>query len=272
MGLTPARLRGISDSRCPYLLFLDDDNLLDRDYLRLFLVLATLHPRLGCIGAGRIVPEYEVEPAAELDPYLCSLALRDESLPRWSNDPADGIRPWGAGLGISRDVADAYASGMDGNHLKQSLDRRGASLVSGGDDEFSWQACAQGMGKGYFPELKLTHLIPARRVEKSYLLQLAKGQAFSDLVLGYIHGHTVCVPPVPSTFGDIFFSLCRFRVSSALAAARSFWDWRYKPQIEREFEEVRRAGFREAREMLARQFESEALAGMTPSPVVEVAV
>jgi len=42
-------------------------------------------------------------------------------------------------------------------------DRRGASLMSGGDVELSYVACGTGLGIGIFPQLKVTHLIPGSR-------------------------------------------------------------------------------------------------------------
>ena len=40
LGLTPARLRGIRESRGELLVFVDDDNVLERDYLEVALALA----------------------------------------------------------------------------------------------------------------------------------------------------------------------------------------------------------------------------------------
>ncbi|MBK8532066.1 MAG: glycosyltransferase family 2 protein [Flavobacteriales bacterium] len=78
IGLTMARLRAIEETSTPYLVFADDDNELAPDYLATMIRLAQLHPTLGVIGAGRIVPDFEETPAPELKPYVPMLALRSE--------------------------------------------------------------------------------------------------------------------------------------------------------------------------------------------------
>ena len=47
LGLTPARLRGMSAARAPVLVFVDDDNVLQREYLANARIIATEYPQLG---------------------------------------------------------------------------------------------------------------------------------------------------------------------------------------------------------------------------------
>ncbi len=61
--------------------------------------------------------------------------------------------------------------------------RSGSSLLSSDDYELSLTAADEGFGYGVFQRLSLTHLIPARRVERNYLLRLYEACAQSDLVL-----------------------------------------------------------------------------------------
>jgi len=251
LGLTPARLRGIQESKGNLLLFVDDDNLLEPDFCQVLLRLAKEHPRIGCFGAGVIEPEFETLPQAELKPYLSSLALRTVSKPVWSNNPQDGIIPWGAGMGVIRQVAEAYLHDSQQCELRQNLDRRGSSLVSGGDEEFSWTACDAGYGKGLFPELKLIHLIAARRVERAYLLKLAEGQTFSQTLLAHIHGLPINLPAAPSTKTDILRHLFRAQLSQTLYHANAWWNGVHKPPIEKEFAAAWRAGIEQAQKKLS---------------------
>ena len=69
LGLTPARLRGIAEAVAELLIFVDDDNVLDPDYLEQALRVGREYPFLGTWG-GQCIPEYAVEPAPELKPYL----------------------------------------------------------------------------------------------------------------------------------------------------------------------------------------------------------
>src|ERR1700744_1685237 len=58
LGATQARLRGIRETKGDWLLFVDDDNVLDKDYLREAIKIAESHDSLGVFG-GRIDPEFE---------------------------------------------------------------------------------------------------------------------------------------------------------------------------------------------------------------------
>ena len=244
MGLTAARLRGIKEAEGKYLLFVDDDNILAPDYAATTLRLGEQHATLGCFGAGIIEPRFEEEPAPEMEPYLEALALRRIKKSLWSNHPQDSVIPWGAGLVVSREVAQAYAKSVDADPLKQKLDRSGTSLISGGDDEFTWVTCEAGYGKGIFTELSLIHLISARRVTKEYLLKLAEAQAVSRVMLAHIHQ----VPPpgyvYRSTPIDVAKAAVKLDVSAFLGHAQSWWSSRGTPAVQREFEEAVRRGIK----------------------------
>jgi glycosyltransferase involved in cell wall biosynthesis len=109
IGLTPARLRGIRESRGELLVYVDDDNVLDADYLLVARTIMSQHPHLGVIGAGIIEPEFAVQPPPELVSYLGLLALRRASTDLWTNNTDDlACVPWGPGLCVRRQVADSY--------------------------------------------------------------------------------------------------------------------------------------------------------------------
>src|ERR1700733_11610013 len=54
-------------------------------------------------------------------------------------------------------------------------DRRGEKLTSGGDNDIVLCGLRAGWHTGYFPQLRLTHLIPAARLEAKYLARLHRG-------------------------------------------------------------------------------------------------
>jgi glycosyltransferase involved in cell wall biosynthesis len=242
LGLTPARIRGIRESLGPVILFVDDDNVLTPHYLATTVKLMAEHGRLGVIGAARILPEFEVPPAAELGPYLEMLALRDVPRDHWSNDPRDNIVPWGAGLVVRREVAEALVREVSFSAERKALDRSGTALNSGGDDDFSWVACATGWGKGLFRELELTHLIAAKRLEKEYLLRLAEGHSFSAALLLHVHGHPPPKLEVPGTPRDVLTWLLKLRPGRAWLAFRTWRKDAAKGSIHREFARARREG------------------------------
>jgi glycosyltransferase involved in cell wall biosynthesis len=216
LGLTSARLRAIRETTSDVLVFVDDDNVLEPNYLEEALRLVTAMPMLGCLGAGQIVPEYEETPQSHLNPYLPMLALRTESSSYWSNDPKDRRLPWGAGMVVTRKIADAVAAEVDANQTKRDFDRKGNELNSCGDDEFSWISCRNGLGYGIFPELKLVHLIPVRRIKESYLLQLAEGHAYSRILFAAVHGRVSSADYSDPSMASILLKAltCRFELAA----------------------------------------------------------
>jgi glycosyltransferase involved in cell wall biosynthesis len=219
LGLTQARLRAIAETASDVLLFIDDDNVLEAGYLGRLLSIAQEHTRIGCFGAGRLIPEFEECPAFESKPHLAMLALREVTETRWSNNPQDAFIPWGAGLAVRREVAAAYASGIERCRLRAMLGRRGLHLNSGEDDEFTWVACGLGYGKGLFVELGLIHLIDRRRLDLDYLVRLAEGHAFSHAVLRRLHGLPVAAP-ADESWRSVFTRMAAGRVGQALAVWR----------------------------------------------------
>lgn len=185
-GLTPARIRGITQASGELLVFVDDDNVLRPDYLECAAILQRRYPYLGAFGAGVLEPDYEVEPLPRVAPWLQMLALRRVAGPFWTNHCADfTCVPWGAGLCVTREVAAAYAHWVGELKISHVLDRRGEHLFCGGDDLFAFASARAGLGFGVFPELRITHLIPACRVGETYLLRLLHDHAYSHGILRY---------------------------------------------------------------------------------------
>jgi hypothetical protein len=63
--------------------------------------------------------------------------------------------------------------------------RKGNRLFAGDDDLFSWAACFDGYGFGIFPDLRLTHLIPSRRLVPAYVVALIRDHTFSHQMIRY---------------------------------------------------------------------------------------
>jgi glycosyltransferase involved in cell wall biosynthesis len=183
LGLTPARLRGIQEATGEMLVFVDDDNVLDADYLEQVQRLAEAWPMLGAFG-GQARPEFEEEPPEWTREYWPRLAIREFDQDRWSNVPClEDTTPNGAGLCVRQRVAGEYFAYHVNGKRKFVLGRAGASLLSAEDLDLAAAACDIGLGNGLFTSLKLTHLVPRERVEEDYLLRLTEAQTFSGIVL-----------------------------------------------------------------------------------------
>ncbi|HUQ21236.1 MAG TPA: glycosyltransferase [Gemmatimonadaceae bacterium] len=204
MGLTAARLRGIQESLGATIVFVDDDNVLDPDYLENVAALVNNWPMIGAFS-GQVRPSFEQEPPSWTQKYWNRLAIREFDRDRWSNIPMlDDTTPNGAGLCVARKVATEYARYHTNGMRSFVLDRSGESLLSAGDLDLATTACDLGLGNGLFASLRLTHLMPAQRLEEPYLLRLLEDQTFSAVVL--------------ESFRRKHYSETRAGFSSALAA------------------------------------------------------
>lgn len=188
LGLTMARLCGIDQATSPIVLFVDDDNRLAPNYLETALQIGEAFPQLGMWG-GRVIGEFETEPEPWARPYLDFLALRELSRPLWSNLTAHGSHvPCGAGMVLRKAVAQHYAELTRNDPMRQHIGRKGQQLLSAEDSDLAYTAIEMGLGLGMFPELSLHHLIPSRRLERDYLLDLIRNMALSHHILEAIHG------------------------------------------------------------------------------------
>lgn len=197
LGLTPARVRGIRETSADLLIYVDDDMILEPDYLNQALRIADEYPFLGIWG-GNLRGGYEVEPPESIMRYIERLAVREVKHVRWSNIRLWETTPSGAGMVVRRDIADEYAKEALKNPLKKFLSRKGESLSSGGEIDVAYTAIALGYGSGLFPQLVATHLLPAHRLTESYMLRLQEANAFSGMVISRIYGEERIPVPKPS--------------------------------------------------------------------------
>ena len=195
LGLTPARLRGIREAKGDLLVFVDDDNVLDPDYLAEAQSVADERPWLGA-WSGQCRPSFDAPPPEWTRRYWGNLALREFDHDVWSNLPRLAeTMPCGAGLCVRSPVAQHYLHVNESGARTFQFDRTGGSLVSGGDNDLAACACLLGLGVGLVAALKLQHLIPRERLTAEYLTRLAEGIYFSSTLLDAQWGPP---PPHPS--------------------------------------------------------------------------
>jgi len=226
LGLTPARMRGIREAKGDVLVFVDDDNILPPKYIETALELLRKNKWLGVAGAATMTPRYETEPDPQIRDYCYGLlALRNDGQDRFTNLPlVNSALPAGAGMCVRKVVADALET-KKRNSSGPVFDRKGASLVSSGDIEFSLVAVSCGYAYGIFASLTLTHLIPSRRVQAEYLLDLQEALTYSNDLLRRLHNQELSQPPRPKSREVITLMGCAIRVGGAKGIHRRF-QWR----------------------------------------------
>jgi hypothetical protein len=202
LGLTSARLCGIRHAHGDLLVFVDDDNVLDADYLEVAAQVAADKPFLGA-WSGQCRPGFEQPPPEWTRRYWGNLCIREFDRDAWSNLPLfDETTPLGAGLCIRREVGQRYLHLHDSKQRSLQLDRTGTSLLSAGDNDLSACACDIGLGVGLIAALKLTHLIPPDRLTLSYLVRLTEGIYFSAVVLAHFRSATRLLATFPVRWRD----------------------------------------------------------------------
>jgi hypothetical protein len=183
LGLTPARLCGIRAAKGGLLVFVDDDNVLDADFLETALGVARERPYLGA-WSGQCRPEFEQPPPEWTRRYWGNLVIRQFEHDVWSNLPRlPDTMPCGAGLCIRRTAAAHYLHLHESGRRSFQFDRTGQSLLSGGDNDLAACACDIGLGVGLIAALELTHLIPPVRLTEDYLTRLLEGITLTSTIL-----------------------------------------------------------------------------------------
>lgn len=185
-GLARARLKAIAETDDEWMIFVDDDNQLDPDYIANAIAFAAENPAVGCFG-GRLLLPAKLKPRPWVVPFLPDLGIRDfGDLPivSYDQDKWGKWEPAGAGAVVHRRVLEAYASRAENEPGFFELGRSGRWGVASCDDSLMMRGAIRvGMGSAYVPGLKLRHHIHPRRFRFSYLMRLmfGYGQSFVRL-------------------------------------------------------------------------------------------
>jgi len=191
LGLVNARLRGLKEIKGKLCVFVDDDNVLDSDYLQVALEICQTCPMIGA-WSGQIVPDFiGGTPEEWTRPMWNLLALDQFDKDVWSNIDTVETMPVGAGMCIRREVGQMYVNLLETDDRRLLLGRRGSTgkiLASNEDTDMALSALDIGLGIGKFARLKLIHIIPASRLTEEYLLKILKGIVYSMKIMHYLRG------------------------------------------------------------------------------------
>lgn len=166
-GLSSARLCGIKNTTAEWIAFVDDDCLLQDNWVEEAILFAKSHPKCGAFG-GKVILDWEVPPSEILLKYKSSFAAQDHGEKDKLIERSCIV---GAGLVINRS-----AILQSGWMNKQMLsDRKGKDLTSGGDSEIIIRIRQAGFEIWYSSNCVLNHYIPVKRISEEYLINLQYG-------------------------------------------------------------------------------------------------
>ncbi len=215
-GLTRARIRGVNEASGEILIFIDDDNFIDKDYLLNSHKFLSEHPNVSCLG-GKIEALYEVQPPKWIKFFENNLAIRDYGNNELISNPAKWYEyppfaPVGAGMVIRKEAALLYIAENKNNI--NIADRTKDNASSAGDCDINLTIMKNGYSVAYSPSLKLMHFIPRKRLTIKYQSKLAHGITCSwvkVLAKHYIvpwppiHPHTRNLRKIKNFFTNLAF-------------------------------------------------------------------
>lgn len=177
LGLSAARRRGISEAHFDTLILCDDDNWLNPDYVSVAFGLM----KDGTIGAvgGIGEPNFEGSEPSWFRFMKSFYAVGDQAGSRHS-EISNFQYLYGAGMVVSKK---AITSLFESGFSNATTDRRGSTLVSGGDTEISFALQLKGYPVVCSDQLKFIHFISADRLTLGYCNRLILGIGYSSEML-----------------------------------------------------------------------------------------
>ena len=161
-GLAMSRQKGIEVSQYDSVIFCDDDNHFDTNYVSRAFSLLKVHSDVGIIG-GWVRPKLHLHPGLWIKDFYPALAIGKQA-------EQDGYVEWvfGAGMVIRKKV---FSILHERNIRLLLSDRIGTKQTSGGDAEMCMATCFVGLKIFYSNSLILDHNISANRLTKKSFIK-----------------------------------------------------------------------------------------------------
>ena len=184
----------MQEAKGELIVFVDDDNVLDKDHLKTALEISNDWSMLGAWG-GQCIPDFETEPPGWTKPFWEMLAIREFNHDRWSNIPYRWEEvPVTAGGCYRKAVVEQYCRLAENDPKRSNLGQKGQLLLRSEDIDLGFTAYDLGLEVSIFTRLKLLHLMPASRLEEQYLLRLVEGIYYSNMVLCSFRSEVSTIP------------------------------------------------------------------------------
>lgn len=177
-GLCNARNKGVKEAIYDYIVFCDDDNWLDENYIQFAYDFLSNNPTYAAVGGlceavfeeDIIVPDWFVE---FNDAYAVGIQGKE-------GDITHKRLLWGAGIAFRKSI---YNQVININLPSLLSDRNGNELTSGGDNEICIRFIILGYKLYYTNNLKLKHFISSNRLTVDYRKKLLSGFESSNEII-----------------------------------------------------------------------------------------
>jgi glycosyltransferase involved in cell wall biosynthesis len=168
MGSSFARNRAVDEAAGEFILFIDDDAVAEPDWAAL--MIAAMERRGLDAACGMVLPRWEVAPPRWLGRSLyVRYAVHDrEAIEAAPPADAEVLRNYfSANTGFRRGCFTRFG------RFREDLGVVGGNPISGEDTELFARIIARGGAMGFVPDARVFHLVPASRMNRSYLLRKA---------------------------------------------------------------------------------------------------
>ncbi len=186
-GLTAARIAGTKATTGDILIFVDDDNELDSQYVKNSIKLFEAYPFVAVWGAGHISVEFPESAPSWIEKEMKPFYLERK---RKRTEYATIVEmycpayPIGGGMAVKREIMNTYSILVKSHNFK-TTDRKAGSGASWGDTQINWLSIKNGYAVGVSPDLKFQHLISKKRASLEYILRLYYDGLASGLTAFY---------------------------------------------------------------------------------------
>jgi glycosyltransferase involved in cell wall biosynthesis len=172
LGLSNARNRALMEARGEYLVFVDDDETPDPQWLVAYEQAMRAYSPDALGGRINVLFEHGERPAWLQDDLLGFLGRLDHGEACWLTDPSTSFYGgnFAVRLGVFSEVGDFDAE----------LGRKGRINAGGEDTEFYRRLIARGYKVRWVPEAAIYHRIRADKLRRGYFLELHYRQGLTE--------------------------------------------------------------------------------------------
>ena len=164
-GLSAARNRGIKEAKGDIIIYVDDDALVDTDYIRQYAEHFATYPETMAAG-GPIEPLYETKEPSWMSPYTKALLTAWMNYGTQVREYPNGRYPGGGNAAYRKEVFEKVGL------FNTELGRKGNLLLASEEKDIFDKMKALGMKVLYLPTPVLHHCIPQTKLEEDYFNRL----------------------------------------------------------------------------------------------------
>lgn len=196
-GLSNARKAGMATAAYDFVLFCDDDNVLEPGYLQLGYYTMLTNPLIAMLG-GKGIPRLSIEKPVWFERYAYQYAVGEQAAHTKDITVERGY-VYGAGSFLR---VSAYNELIASGFHYTLTGRKGTTLLSGEDNELGYALSLLGYTIYYDENLIFEHILSSQRLEYSYLKRLKRAVGYSSvLLIPYLEKRKVRFEGGGKTFG-----------------------------------------------------------------------